>query len=499
MHAIARHSIVNLITFGLSRVIGLVLVGLIVAEYGLAVFGLLMLVRTFMPGTLFAIFDFGLPDIVARATARDLASGKRQEALRTALAAMLLQAGIGFLLAVPLVVAPTFVAQVLLAMDAQQSAMLAAAIVAHGIALPLLFAAGVAYGSLRGQERFKNLSITDVGSTLAYGLVSLVLIHYHASALYIAYAFLGSHVLRSLQMLWAASRGLRPFSWRDVRPDFPLLFAERAYLRAVVGRRVGGRLAGQLPRLVIAHILGAAAVGLFDAILRLPRFLKSMISMINSVVMPVVVRMSAKGDKDQLAQLAIDGPRLLLALASLISLPVICLAKPLLHVWLGAEVEPYWPWFSVLCALPLLSATAGFWNAMGRAELAFLRKSSVISIWRAAITIVVALPLLTVMGVEAVWLGLLCSMLYATPAVLRLNARRYGIPVMRLVEPVFTVFGASLPAAAVGTAIVTLVDIDDWPRLLAGFATVSAVQALMLTLFIVRPAERRSLLRLGRG
>jgi O-antigen/teichoic acid export membrane protein len=209
--------------------------------------------------------------------------------------------------------------------------------------------------------------------------------------------------------------------------------------------------------------------------------------------------MSSGGNRAELSQLAVHGPRLVLAVASLLTLPTICLAQPFLSLWLGPEVEPYWPWFAALCGLPLFSATAGFWTAMGRAELAFLRKSSMIALIQGAIVIAVALPLMNTLGVPAVWLALLCSLLFAVPAVLRLNSRRWEVSIGRLTMPVLAVLGTSLPAAALGAALAYWVDLSSWPRLISAFSVISALQALMLALLIVRPDERRSLLRFRRG
>ena len=499
MHVIARHSVVNFLAFGLTRLMGLVLVGFIVDEYGLAIFGLLMLVRSFMPGTLFSVLDCGLPDFVTRSAPRDLESGKNAEALGTATASALVLGCIGLLLAVPLVVAPDFSARLFFGLDPEHRALLAPAIVAHGLVLPLLFVGVIAEGALRGQEAFKALRLVDVCATLLYSAVALALIYVHASPVDLALAFLGSHVLRATATIAIAARGYRAPSSRAFRPNFRLLYEERAYLRAVVGRRIGGRFASQLPRLVISHVLGPAATGLFEAILRLPVFLRSLITLVNSAVMPVVVRMNASGGKAELSELAVQGPRLLLAFASLTSLPTICLARPLLHLWLGTEVEPYWPWFAALCALPLFSASVGFWNAMGRAELDFLRKASVIAVIQTAIVVAVAAPLLTTLQVPAIWLGMFCSLLYAAPAYLLLNARKWSLSPWRLAFPVAAVLAASIPAAAFGAALVHWVDLDSWPRLISAFAAISVVQVLMLAIFIVRPAERRSLLRFRRA
>jgi O-antigen/teichoic acid export membrane protein len=498
MHALARHSIVNLIAFSLSRMIGLVIVSLVVGQYGLAAFGLIMLVRVFLPGQLFVIFDLALPEVVIRATAQGLARNQTAEAARLYLAAQIVATAIGTLLALPLILAPGLVTQWVFNLDDDYAAELAPAVLAHGAALPLLFAANIASAGLKGQEAFRALRAVDVTTTLLYGVAAVLLIESDAGIVAIALAYLGSQALKALVALFLARRGFGKHH-RGVRPDFHSLFADKAYHRALIARRFGAMATSQLPRIAISYVLGPAAVGLFEAVLRLPRFLKSVVALCHVGVMPVVVRLKLAGRKDELTTIALQGPRILLALASLAVLPTVCLSQPLLALWLGPEVEPYWAWLAVLCVLPLMSATVGFWNAMGKAEASFVRKQNRVALVQGLLTAAVALPLLGTLGAAAFWLGAVCGMAYGAPAFLAINAQRFEVPAMRLLLPLLWVVLASLPAAAVGVALQYWVQLDNWPRLLSAFALVSAVQAAMLACFIVRPEERRSLLRLGRS
>jgi len=499
MHAIARHSIVNLIAFALSRMIGLIVVTLVVGEYGLAAFGLIMLVRLFLPGQLFMIFDLALPEVVTRATAQGLALDQATEAARLYLAAQILAIGIGTVLALPLMLAPEAITHLLFNLDATDAAELAPAVIAHGAALPLLFAANVAGAGLKGQEAFHDLRMVEVVTALLYGLAALLLVRVDASVTAIAIAYLCSRVLRAMAALFLGRRGFGRQAWRGVRPDFRLLFADKAYHRALIARRFGATATGQLPRLLISYLLGPAAVGLFEAVLRLPRFLKSVVALCNVGVMPVVVRLNLAGRKDELTKIALHGPRLLMSIASLAVLPTACLSQPLLAVWLGPEVEPYWPWFAALCVLPLLSATIGFWSAMGKVDAGFVRKQNRVALVQGLLMAAVALPLFGTLGAAAFWLGAICSIICVAPALMAINAKRFEVPAVRLALPLLWVVLASLPAAAVGVALQHWLPLDNWPRLLAAFALVSAVQAAMLACFIVRPEERRTLLRLGRS
>ena len=498
MHAIARHSIVNLIAYTLSRLIGLAIIGLVVGEYGLAAFGLIMLVRLFLPGQLFMIFQLALPEVVTRSTTQGLVRDQAAEATRIYLAAQIVAFGIGTLLALPLIVAPETVAVLLFNLDVAYAAELAPAVIAHGAALPLLFAGGIAGARLKGREAFHDLRTVDVATTLLYGLAALLLIRLDVSVVAIALAYLGSQALKAFITLLLARAGFGRHG-QLLRPDFRSLFADKAYHRALIVRHLGSMATSQLPRLLISYVLGPSAVGLFEAVLRLPRFLKSVVALCHVGVMPVVVRLNLAGRKEELAIIAVQGPRILLAMASLAVLPTACLARPLLTLWLGPELEPYWPWLAALCVLPLMSATAGFWNAMGKAEAPIVRKQNRVALVQGLLTAAVALPLLGTLGAAAFWLGAICGMAYAAPMFMMVNARRFEVPAVRLALPLLWVVLASLPAAAAGVALQLWLPLDNWPRLLAAFALVSAVQAAMLACFIVRPEERRTLLRLGRS
>ncbi len=488
-----------MVALGLSGVINLAVVGLVVNQYGLAVYGTLLLLRLFMPGQLISLFDFGLPEAVTRGTARGLASDQGRQAMSLYLTAICFMMAISLLLALPLVLFPAGTGGLILALDPAETALLAPALLAHGLALPLLVAGDLSGSALKGQEAFKGLRWTDMSTAIAYGITALCLVTWDAGPLSIALAYLGWQGVKSLLWIWLSLRGFARHGHSSLKLDFSLIWFERAYLRALILQRINASATTQLPRIVMAQALGSAAVGLFEAIMRVPRFLKSLTTVTTSVVMPVVARLNATGSTAELERLAVAGPRLLLAFASLISLPFICLAQPFIALWMGPEVGPYWPWFAVLCILPLTAATAGFWNAMGKAELKTLRRQNVVGWAQAALFFAIALPLMGSLQTVAFWLALLCSSALTIPALIAIMARRYGLSPLSLAAPIASVLVASLPAAAAGAALAHWVALDDWLHLVPALGVVALVQALMLALFVVQPEERRSLLRFKRS
>lgn len=493
MHAVARHSIVNLTGLGLSGLIGLAVVGLVVNAYGLAAYGMLILVRLFLPGQLVSLFDCGMPETVTRATARGLASGQMAQTIQLFLAAGIVMIVLGTLMALPLVLLPERVAHLILGLDSSDAAFLSSVLIAHGLALPLLMAGDVAGSALKGQEDFVRLRFIQVATSLGYGLTALLLILVDGGLIAIALAYLAWQLVQAAMQIAYCMNGLDWPSHRGLRPSFSLLWAERLYLRALIVRRIGSVTLTMLPRLVLSQLLGAAAVGLFEAVLRVPRFLQSLTSVTNTSVMPVVVRLDTSGAAGEVTRLAIDGPRLLLALASALCLPFIALSKPFLELWMSAEVAAYWPWFAVLCALPFVNATAGFWWAMGKAELRTLQQQNLVGWVQIAIFYSVALPLVANLQTAAFWLALLASSSFTIPALLAIKARRYDLPPLRLAAPIMAVLAASAPAALVGFALSQWVVLDDWFRLTSAATLIGTVQVALLAVFIVRPEERRSL------
>lgn len=497
MHSIARHSVVNLLAFGLSSLINLAVIGLIVGQYGLAAYGLLMLARLFLPAQLLGVFDLGLPETLTRATARDIASGKPESAVRLYLATQVVALATGILVALPLVLATAAVAGFVLDLNDADTALLVPVLIAQGLAQPLLFTGQMAESVLRGQERFGRLRTVEVAMALVFGLVALLLVHLDAGIVAIAYAFLGAEALSAAIFLWLSFAGFGAGAWRGARPDFRYLFQQRRYIGAMISKSFTSMIIMRGPSIVLVQMLGPAAVGLFEAVQRIPRFLKTVITMCNNVVLPVVARIKVESGLGEVTRLATEGPRVLFALATLATLPAICVAEPLLRLWLGTEIAQYWPWFAALCALPLIGATSGFWNAMAKVETSTLVKQTRLSWVQTAVLFAVAVPLVHPLGAAAFWLGTLASHCIGVPAQIAINARRYGVSKMHLAKPVLTVIAASLPATALGVALVLWTDLGTWPRLIAAFAAIAVVQAISLALLVLRSDERRLLLRAG--
>ena len=65
-----QNTAISAVAYALAGVLGLFAVGLIAKSYGLAVLGLIVLVRAFLPTGFLALVDFGVSETTTQAVAR---------------------------------------------------------------------------------------------------------------------------------------------------------------------------------------------------------------------------------------------------------------------------------------------------------------------------------------------------------------------------------------------------------------------------------------------
>jgi O-antigen/teichoic acid export membrane protein len=94
--------------------------------------------------------------------------------------------------------------------------------------------------------------------------------------------------------------------------------------------------------------------------MRLPRFLKATLGLLNSAVLPFASRLEAANSQSTLRTLHEHG---LVVVAFLTAPPTFALAtfsKPLLDLWVGDALARYWLWQSLAFSTPLVTAIIGF-------------------------------------------------------------------------------------------------------------------------------------------
>lgn len=388
--------------FFIASVVGLLLVPVLIGAYGVAGLGLIVLARVLVPAGALGILDFGLSEIATQSVAGARATGDWGTAKARLRLLAVLTAVLVLLVALAIHLLAPQINQWFKVPPAEQ-ADFARLIRATAIALPLLFAGLVFEGIIKGFERFSVLRITEIVSTLAYAALVLLGIRLGKDFTWPAWAFLGMQVGRAAAFGVIAARLLPAGKGAPIDGAIRQYVLERG--RLLFTARVLGTLQHQAPTLLIGVLVGPAAVGIYDAILRLPRFAKSALSIIGTTLMPAAMRLDAAGDHDRLQAI---GRVLISVLPALILPPIAVLAVfsgDVLKLWLGPDFVPHAAWLAAYLVVPALNTLVSFQHSTLLNRPDYLRANNRIAVVQTLLQMALSLALVRWMAQNAFILG----------------------------------------------------------------------------------------------
>ena len=340
-------------------VVSLLLVPVTIAAYGLTGLGLIAIGRLFLPTATLAVLDFGVGEYATQSVAVARVSfehGRCGGQLAIALSAAVVSGTLGGL---ALFFASAYLSRWLSVPPSEQETF-STVIRITALVLPVLFASQVFEGVIKGFENFAAQRICEVAVSLAYAAMVLGVTSLGWGFEAVCYALLVSLLLRTciaFTFAWWSLRGwtLQLLEWqkRD-RADFMV----RA--RLMFSNKALGTAQTQLAPALIAALLGVTAVGVFDALTKLPRFAKSVLGLLTSTVLPVAAKLESASDSKNMRRLGETG----VLIVGLLVLPPLAAAmvfsKSILEIWLSGALTHYWHWQAAMFLIPALSVIVGF-------------------------------------------------------------------------------------------------------------------------------------------
>jgi O-antigen/teichoic acid export membrane protein len=357
LRRLVQNTAISAVAYALAGVLGLFAVGLIARSYGLAVLGLIVLVRSFLPTGFLALFDLGVSETTTQAVARgrvgDWGAASEKVSLLTAIAAAM-----GIVSGAALWIAAWSLATIFKVAPDQAAAFIAILHVT-ALVLPIAFLGLVAEGALKGFEQYGWLRLTEVGGNVLYVAAVYALVWREAPFEWIAYSYLAVTVGKYLVLAGVVGRAasvtaLRFCSWTAVNRRDVL---HRCWL--MLHNRIVGILQQPLVPLAIGALFGPAEVGTYDLITRLPRFLKATMAPLHSAILPISTHIDEATDTRRLQMLGRNG----LVLPGAVIVPVLVVAalfsQEILKVWVGPQHADQWPWLAISMLIPAITVMLG--------------------------------------------------------------------------------------------------------------------------------------------
>jgi O-antigen/teichoic acid export membrane protein len=480
-----HNTAISAVAYGLAGVLGLFAVGLIAKSYGVAVLGLIVLVRSFLPTGFLSVIDLGVTEIMTQTVARGRVADWTTASEKMSLLVMI-AAVTGTLSGIVLWASASPLAAVF-KVPADQRDAFVSMLVVTAIVLPITFLGLAAEGALKGFEEYGWLRLTEVGSNVLYVVSVYISVWLGAPFETLAYSYLATIVAKYLVLaivVYMMARGtpLHLRSWsRESRRDV----LHRCWL--MFNNRVAGTFQMTLVPLAIGALYGPAEVGTYDLITRLPRFLKATMAPLHSAILPLSARIEEATDTRRMQILGRNG----LVLPAAIVIPVLVViglfSDEILKVWVGPQHADQWPWLAFSLLVPAVGVMLGAGQTALMVRSDFLRINTQYLYWQVVCQYVVTGLTLYWLRERAFILGWVVSYVVFAPLVAHRILSYMSLPRSLFWEQV----GRQMVVAAILATAAVAYKMYSSPEGLAGLVVVGglgciAAWILSLTLILSR-------------
>lgn len=388
-----KNTAINTFAFGLVGVISLLLVPFLIGHYGIEAFGLIALVRYLMPKGILSILDLGIPECVTRQVAALGAQSDDRGVEEAIGAGTLILSVLGCLAALIFLLASAQLSGTSLKLNASQWGAMSQVFVWLAVSMLILFPGLAFEAALKGKEAFGVVRFVEVLGVLTYAGSAYVLANNDAEFQAIVLTFLAISAVQSLIFgIWVfcgikGSRirvdGISASTWKRFRRIAPPIFKSK----------VIGAIHGNAAPLILLPMAGAGAVGIYDALMKIPRFAKSFIGLVNSAVLPVSSRLEGVGKPNEMMAVVRHGTFLSFSMTAPPILFGIWYGIFIVKAWLGSEFGSFGIYLSLGLVWSLMISLIGFGVTMMIARPRALHQLNSISVVQVVLYLIVGTSL----------------------------------------------------------------------------------------------------------
>jgi O-antigen/teichoic acid export membrane protein len=343
---------------------------------------------------------------------------------------------------------------------------------------------------LRGSQRFVSAALAEAVGYVTFGAAMAAAILLGAPLWAIAGLGGSLPLLIGMAAIVILQRLRLPYR---VRPSTFSLHYSRAFLSIsgylfVTG--IADLVIYSFDRAILGAFRPVSSVGLYEGPIRAHNLIRQLQGTLALTVMPAAAGYVASGDHVRLRDLLVRGTRYVMLVTVPLTVTLMVLSGPILHVWLGPRFAPAAPAMTILVSYWLVGASSSVGGSMliavGRTRLVAIFISCV-----AALSLALSLALTPPLGLNGVVLGTSIPNLLLAPVIIRVYCQTFDVPVRSLLREAFMPAYASAAALALielGGRL--LLGANRVPMLLAIVAVALGIYTAIVYRLCLRPRER---------
>lgn len=403
--AFRRNALANYANSLVALVLALVVTPLLVRGLGKEAYGTWVLVSTSV--VYLNLLQFGFGQATTKYVAEGLAVDDRSKvrrAVSTSVAALsipgalLLAAAPGLALLVPVVFN--------IPADLRHAAILVAllSIVDLAVAIP----ADTFGAALAGAQRYELLNLTIVATAVSQAVAWAVILALGGGLVPLGIATVSLSLTSQVARYLVMRRLLG-------RETLSRKYVDRAFARPLLGMsswvavtNLSEAIIGRIDPIVVGLVVGVPEAGVYAVGQKLAALVSRFTEPISVIFFPHASAMSAAGDRDGLRKTFLTGTRIVIAIALPLTIGLIVLARPLLHLWVGSGFAAAVP--VVVC----LAATTTIWALSGAGVYVLrgmgdVRRPALIDSFEAVLNLSLSIALGLALGLKGVAIATLIA------------------------------------------------------------------------------------------
>lgn len=426
MKKLVRNTVINIGALGIVSVISLLIVPFLIAGYGLEKYGLIVLARTLLPAGIMVLFDFGMSESVTKYVAHYDAKKNTKGASMVLKQAGLLVFAIAVVLATVLILSSEYFTKIF-AVNSIAAEEFIAIIFWHSLALLILFPALICESAIKGLERFGVVRSAEIISTIAFAVSVMLMLLFRAPYYYVVYAYLLVYCARSLFYIYYITRTSSSIRLSVKGYDREILRQVISHAFTIFQGKSVSVVFNNISHVLIGILYGLYLVGVYDALMRLPRFVKMIFGLINSAILPASAKLEATGDRDSMQLLLKNGSLFTVSLSLPFVSGLILFSDQIISLWLGIKHIDQAQWLGFFFLWPLIVSISSLGAAMLVARKSALSVLNKITLLQLVLFLSIAVFMGNIFGFYSYIIGTVVSVLCVLPLQLKVISEEYSV------------------------------------------------------------------------
>jgi O-antigen/teichoic acid export membrane protein len=475
-----------------AGVLGFLILPYIVAKLGLVGMGLLGIVNIFAISGYVSFFELGFQASITKYTAQYVAAGDHARVDALARTMVMVFLGLGLVLgAAGALLAGFFAGTVFAVPEAEVDALRVALLLMFG-SYVFQFPNLALRGLVEGWQRFDVVKGLQTLGAIVHALGTLVLLWLGYGVIALVILLISVQLLDFVVLLVFSSLRLRAL---DRRGSASLRMVRELWglSRLLLVGRGASLVFHHTGRILVATMLGAAAVGIYEVVVKFPRLLKSWLGFVNAAIMPAISELAAVDHTAAIRRVFGTGTSFHVFISYPVVLGIMVLAEPLLVVWMGPNFGQYGPLLRIALAYNLLVALIGVGGSLVLGMERLFGRYTVVGVVAAVVNVAAALVLIPQIGLMGVFVAPVLSAVIVLPAHLDIFRLLTGTAFLFAPGLVGRVLLAAAPPLALTLLFMQFAPVATLWGLVTAFGLWSGLHWLLLYLFVLDREARRDL------